>query len=148
MIKETAQVVRQTDGHVWLQVQRQSSCGKCSLSGGCGTSILANYFNRHPQLIKLTNSAELNVGQQVVLGMEEGAMLRGSILVYLLPLLSMLLFAIVGQYIGEVLQMNAEFSSLILAVVGLYLASLWVGKHINRSSKAPKIFQPKILRKL
>ncbi len=147
MLEETANVVNANDEFVWLQVDKQSACGKCNANKGCGTSILAKYFNRHPAQIKLPNTHNAKTGDQVIIGLSEQAILKGSMLVYLLPVLTMLAGAIIGNLLaGDELD-TAEIYSIIFGVAGLLIGSFW-SKRIFANAHNIKNYQPELLRVL
>jgi sigma-E factor negative regulatory protein RseC len=74
---------------------------------------------------RIENSLNAKIGDEVIVGLSEQAMLRGSILVYLFPLLSMLLAAgltdaMLDQIPGrDLLVALAGFAGLGLAVLAL-----------------------------
>jgi sigma-E factor negative regulatory protein RseC len=92
MIEQVAEVVRVEGQTAWVIAQASSSCGSCS-SGGCGTGSLQRYFSRRAAPVAAENLIGARVGQRVVVGLEEGAMVQGSLLLYMVPLLAFLIAA-------------------------------------------------------
>lgn len=75
---------------VLVEASKGGGCGQCD-GQGCGASKLTQLFCSKPRQFKVDNSINASVGDEVVVSVVEGAVLRGIGLVYLLPLV--LLFA-------------------------------------------------------
>ena len=97
MIEEPAVVVEAGDGYAWVETQRRSACGACSASDGCGTAALAKAWGERRARVRAISALPLQPGDAVIVGLAEGALLRGSLLVYLLPLVLLLAGALLGQ---------------------------------------------------
>jgi sigma-E factor negative regulatory protein RseC len=88
--------------------------------------LLARHVGRKLTRFRIENTLDAKVGDEVVVGLSEQAMLRGSLLVYLFPLLSMLLAALVVDAAlaedlsgRDLLVSLAAFTGLGLAVLAL-----------------------------
>ncbi|MFV9614845.1 MAG: SoxR reducing system RseC family protein [Gammaproteobacteria bacterium] len=98
MIEEQAQVIEIKGNLLLLQAQTQSACGSCSVSKGCGTSLLAKVVGRKFTHFQAENNINAKVGDTVVVGIAEDALLKGSLMMYILPILCMLFFALLADY--------------------------------------------------
>ena len=98
MIEEQAQVIEIKGNRLLLQAQTQSACGSCSLSKGCGTSLLAKVVGRKFTHFQAENNINAKVGDTVVVGIAEDALLKGSLMMYILPVVFMLVFALLADY--------------------------------------------------
>ncbi len=96
MIEEEAQVVEVNGNELTLQAQTQSACGSCSANKGCGTSLLAKVVGRKFTHFQAENSVNAVVGDTVIVGIPEDALLKGSLVMYVLPIAGMLVFALSG----------------------------------------------------
>lgn len=100
MIEETAVVVAaDRDGGLWVEAVPQSACGGCVAGGHCGTGALGQVLGRRPVRLKLEAGADAAVGDRVVIGLPEGALLRGAVMLYLVPLLMMFAGAVAAAAI-------------------------------------------------
>lgn len=145
MIETEAVVVKIEHAVAYVQAERKSSCSGCSESS-CGTSVLANFFGQKAPLYRASNEVGAKVGDRVVVGMNESALFKGTLLLYLFPLL--LLF--VGAVAGNALAVTAElkdgysvagaFIGLVVGFIGLKLLSSKMG--LGRQ------FQPVILSRM
>lgn len=134
MIEEHARVVAVQGDTALLQTQRQSSCGSCEVKSGCGTSVLAGIFGQKMTQLKVQNTLNARPGDEVVLGMEEHALVTGSLLVYGVPLLMLLLGALMGEAMASQLGMGAELLPVVAGATGFVLAFLLVRGVLRRTA--------------
>ena len=146
MIEERARVITISDGTAWVEVNRQSTCKSCSASQSCGTSLLGRLLNRRFDRIAVPAKEEIKVGDEVILGLDESAFLRGSFVVYMIPLLAMLGIAAVSEWLLSDI-MAAELAAILGAVAGFIVGIRWV-RLFSRRALRDKRFQPVILRRL
>ena len=148
MIEEQATVVRIEGDDAWVETQRQSSCSACSASKGCGTSVLSNVLGKRINHVRVLNSIDVKPGDQVIIGVEEQSLVRGSIAVYLVPLVSMFSLALFADWFAK--QQNwgqHDLAAIIGAVIGFGLGLSWL-KRFSRKIYRDKHYQPVIIRKI
>ena len=144
MIEETAHVV-DTDGeYAWVETERRSSCGSCSAKG-CGTGALSKILGRRSQRLKVLNPIDAKPGEDVVLGIHEQALLKGSLAVYIVPLLTMLAGALLGEGLAPQWGSDSETLSMLLGLLGLAAGFLWL-HYFNRHLSRDERFMAVILR--
>ncbi len=147
MIEEEAQVVEIKGSQVILQARTQSACGNCSASKGCGTSVLAKVIGRKFTRFQAENNVGAKIGDTVVVGISEDALLRGSLVMYIIPILGMLFFSLLANYL---LASSIDSLDLIIAasgIMGLIFGSLIAKSYFQRQSSAQH-FTPVVLRKI
>ncbi|MBE9567423.1 MAG: SoxR reducing system RseC family protein [Proteobacteria bacterium] len=153
MIEEQAQVIAVEDGQLILQAQTQSACGSCSAKNGCGTSLLSKVVGRKFSRFQASNDINAKVGDTVVVGLSEDALLKGSLVMYLIPIISMLGFALITDFLlqgGAVGQGSAESRDLSIALSAVFglLAGAGLAKwYFSRQSNKQQ-FSPVVLRKI
>ena len=146
MIEETAQVVSVDGEHAWLQTQRGGTCGSCSARGGCGVSLIERYAAKRQGRIRAINRVGAGAGAQVIVGIDESALLRGSAAVYLSPLAGLFGGAIIGEVLAPFSTLlSAEVASILLGLLGLAGGLLYLYRYAQRHRGDPR-FQPVILR--
>lgn len=101
MLEETATVVSRDGDFAWVEAGRQSACGNCSSSGTCGTGVLAKVLGRQRVRMRVLNAIGARTGDRVVVGINERALLRGAIKVYLFPLIGLFGGGMLGRVIAE-----------------------------------------------
>jgi sigma-E factor negative regulatory protein RseC len=146
MIEESARVVEVSGDYAWVETEPATSCGSCSARAGCGTSVLATLFGRRDAPVRALNRAGARAGEQVVIGISESSLVRGSLAVYMVPLAGLLAGALAGRYIGmELLPGHAELASIAGAVAGLLAGLAWL-RYFSRASGRDERYQPVVLR--
>ncbi len=147
MIEEQAEVVEIIGSQLVLQAQTQSACGSCSASKGCGTSVLSKVVGRKFTRFQAENNIDAEVGDTVVVGISEDALLKGSVVMYVIPILGMLVFASAADYFLGVLAENRDLAIAVSGIMGLVFGSLMSKWYFQRQARAQR-FTPVVLRKI
>ncbi len=146
MIEEKAVVVRTGEGVAWVEAGRKSACGGCSLNKGCGVSVLERMLGERVTTLQVLDPLHTRPGDEVIIGIHESALVKGSLAVYIVPLLAMILFAIFGSaVVAPWLGLPVEGSSILLGVAGFGAGLAWVSL-FSRRIRRDSDFQPVILR--
>lgn len=96
MLEQSAQVVEASPDGVWVEAVEPSGCGTCG-GQGCSSRRIAELLQRRPRRFRVDSEFPLVAGERVVIGIEEGIVLRAALRTYGLPLLLMLGGALVAQ---------------------------------------------------
>jgi len=145
MIEEQAQVIEIRGNQLVLQVQTQSTCGSCAVNKSCGTSVLSKVVGRKFTQFQAENNIGAEVGDTVIVGIAEDALLKGSLAMYVIPIMGMLVFSLVA----DSMLMEVTSRDLVIAVsgfMGLACGSLLAKLYFQRQSSA-SLFLPVVLRK-
>jgi sigma-E factor negative regulatory protein RseC len=142
MLETRATVIQVHKSHALVQADQGSGCEQCN-GKGCGTGKLARLFCSKPRLFKVDNPINAGIGDQVIISVAEGAVLRGIGVVYLLPLLLLLGGAMIGNlWAAQAGQTDAYAAS--GALLGL-VAGFVLARSIS-SRQVRSRFQPYIAR--
>lgn len=118
MIEEEAVVARVDEaGTVWVEKSRQSACASCDK--GCPSATVGDYFGGSTVSLPATSVIEVSAGDRVVVGISEGAFLKGSLGLYLLPLLGLFLGSILGNAGASWFAIQSDIAAIIGGVLGL-----------------------------
>ena len=147
MIEEQAQVVEKNGDQLVLQAQTKSACGSCAASKGCGTSVLAKVVGRKFSRFHADNSVDAEVGDTVIVGISEEALLRGSLVMYMIPIMGMLVFALVSEQLVDMLTENRDLLIAGSGIAGLVTGSLLSRWYFQRRVNVHR-FRPVVLRKI
>ena len=150
MIEERAQVVAFEGDDVWVETQRQSACGQCAANKGCGTATLAKVLGNKRTRVRVLNprATKVSVGDEIVVGIEEQALVRGSLAIYIAPLLALFLFGLLGEVIAAQFNMvQPDILVVILGLFGLGLGFIWV-KRFSRVISSDSRYQPVLLHRV
>ena len=147
MLEEPAQVVRIENKLVWVETQRRSGCESCAAERGCGTAILSKVLGNRVKVVRALSAIPLRVGDQVIIGIREQALVRGSLAVYAVPVLLLLLGGLIGELGAQQgIWENAEYASVLLGISGLMAGLVWLKRFTRRIQNDPN-FQPVVLRR-
>lgn len=148
MIEETATVVDVRGDVVWVETQRRSTCERCAVNKGCGSATLAKVMGRRRSVIRAVNNTDARIGDSVVLGLHDSALVRGSLAVYGVPLLAMFLFALFGSTLNNyLLIVSDDMASVSFGGVGLIVGLIWL-RHFGEKIRQDSRFQPVVLRRV
>jgi sigma-E factor negative regulatory protein RseC len=148
VIEETARIVELDGQLAWVETTRQTSCGSCSVNKGCGTATLAKVLGNRRTRVRALNPKGLGVGEQVVIGIQEDAFLRGSLAIYLVPLAGLMFGGGFGEFMaGRLMLARPDLLVLICAIGGLLAGLGWV-KMFSRRVRDDSRYQPVILRRV
>jgi len=130
MMTETAQVIATEGGYAWVETQRKTTCGNCAAQKGCGTSVLAKVLGNRTSRIRVINTIGASTGEMVVVGVEDGMLVRTSFAVYAMPLILLLLGGMGGGMLADALQWQSrEGATALGGVLGLALGFLWLRRY-------------------
>ena len=145
MIKEQAYVVSVDDEFVQIETRLEGGCGSCQSSGVCGTGIVASLFGKQPRLLRLRNTIGAKAGDTVTVGLNRFALVTASLMIYLLPLIMLVLGAIVGEWLAEVIAPESiELFSITGGLVFAVSAFIFNRRILNGSAMI-RLFQPVLL---
>jgi sigma-E factor negative regulatory protein RseC len=116
MLEETG-IVTKIDGNMArVLVQKKSACDGCSVEGACKATP-------EGMEIEALNAVHAKVGQRVKILMTAGEYLKGTMIVYGIPLIVFIAGAIFGKNLGEkyFTDMNSD---LVAAIAGFILLIL------------------------
>lgn len=100
MIETPARVVRLQGDTAWVRVEAPESCGACG-GKGCGSTLYARMLHPREPEYAVDNPISAQPGDRVVIGIEDGAVLKAVVSAYLLPLVLLTLGATTGSWFGE-----------------------------------------------
>lgn len=149
-VEGIARVVRVADGLAWLEPEQTTSCGHCASSASCGTgqreaagigTVASRLAARRFTIDNLEGGAALQVGERVVIGVGEGALLGAALTAYGLPLLT----ALVGGSVGQ--GMYGEDAAAMLGMVGGLAFGLFIARLLTRRLAARGDLAPRFLRR-
>ena len=137
----------EADG-VWVETIRSSTCGVCAARKACGHGLLNSRGDGKRGYVRVLPGEQsidaCKLDDQVLISIPEEIILRGSFIVYLLPLLTMLAGAWVAATVG---QGPADLLAAGGALVGLVAGFALVRLHAVSRRHNPN-YQPVLLKVL
>ena len=119
MIEEKALVVSSNTQYAWVTPVESSKCSGCSSASSCSTSFLTSILERKSQrTVRIDNLDGVSPGDQVIVGIHAVNLLWGSLLGYLLPILCLITFSIIGHlFFGEQVTIVLGFFGVLFGLV-------------------------------
>ena len=147
MIEEEAIVVCVSENKVWVEPLTRSSCGGCVRNQGCSSSFLSRSVGK--RRISVDTEILVTPGDSVVVGLDEGALLKGSLVIYLIPLIALFVSGFAGDYAFSRMGLGSfsDAGGAVFAISG-FLLSFTIIKRIQRVLFVDPRLRPVVLRKL
>ncbi len=141
MIEGIAQVVELDGKLAWLVPEQTTSCGGCASASACGAKGIGTTASRlELRRFQLDNDIGLRIGERVVVGIRENALIKASITAYAIPLATLLAAGGLAQWVSgsDRVTMAAMFAGLVL---GLVFARIGAGRLMLRGDLAPRFIR-------
>ncbi|HPY41301.1 MAG TPA: SoxR reducing system RseC family protein [Thiolinea sp.] len=149
MIEQTARVVSTQHNHAWVLPLNSMACNSCSTKASAGCSNAFSFLSSAKakcEPIYVQNPLHAKPGEEVVIGTQGNTLVMYSVLAYLLPLISMLVFAILGSQVFQALQLPQEGGAVLAGIAGLFSGFKLANWLATRMNQASDTMHPVILR--
>lgn len=147
MIEEIARVTAVHANNIDVQSDVKSSCSGCKQIDTCGSGQVAQALPKLALSLSLKNSLNVAVGDKVVIGIPEKHLLSTALFVYLFPLIGLIMFSVLGQWLVSQGIISGEPLAIVLGFIGGFIGFLFAKLCLNDPEKSQQL-QPKLLRKL
>ena len=141
MIEGYAHVVALDGNMAWLEPEQTSSCGGCAASGTCGSKGMGTTASRlEARRFQIENEPGLRIGDRVVVGIRENALLKASITAYVIPLAALLGSGALAQWAfgSDGITMVSMVGGL---AFGLWLSRLDAARLFMRGDISPRFIR-------
>lgn len=126
MIEEYAVVTERVQSLAKLEIERKTACSLCGQKRGCGNATWGKLLGHKNHTFLAENKINANVGDSVVVAIDEQAALHSVFYLYIVPLVSLFAGAVLAD-----LYFKNDLYVLIASFVGLWLGFLWVKGHLQ-----------------
>lgn len=118
-MKERFEVIEVNNETMTLKINHSGGCHSCAAKSGCGTGILANYFNRYSVFTQALKNGVL-VGDMVTLEISSATLFLRAFMLYIFPILALF----IGSYAGMRLFPMTELWQISFGIIGFISALL------------------------
>lgn len=142
MATEKGIVTKINAGKAWVTTMRTGACEACSARGACHTLGGGKEME-----VEALNDAGADVGDHVVIGFETRSLFKISFLLYVVPIISLIIGAVIGDYVAPAYGIDP---SLLAALFGFGLLGITFAiiRYFSRGMSENRLYQPKIIRKI
>ena len=136
MIEERGRITTVESDGFWVETIQRSACQACVAEKGCGQKLLSRLSGKTALIRVLSGHGDLQLlkpHDQVVIGIPEDVVVKGTLLVYLFPLLTMVGAVCIGALISfhDIIVLTSALIGFILGGVFVRLHS-WLNKNNRR----------------
>lgn len=147
MLTENGRVVAVEPGCLWVETIRQSTCGTCSASKGCGHGIMNQIGDGSSSYLRVSSEAfpegRFKVDDEVCIAIPEHVVLSGSFIVYIVPLLCTLTVAgIFAGLVPAASDVDTVVGALVGFSAGVGLVKLHAWSRRNDERLHPRLLGP------
>ena len=140
MIEEPAVVTRIDNGQVWIKPSQSGACGSCMQQSSCGTASLSKWLPKREFAVDCDRI--LKVGDQVIVAIDDSHLLLGSLLLYVLPLLTTLVGVGLASTLLPYAVSDAWLPEIALSIL---LSTFWVIHYFQSFLLLHFCFRPQIV---
>lgn len=136
-MEETGLVIKVEGKRAYVAVERKSACEACPGAGICKPTDEGS-------IIEAINEAKAEIGDRVLISFKAFSYLKGTIIVYGIPALSLIAGAIIGkEFLKDYISIDPELLSAI-GGLGLFVLSFVIVKLISRRFEKKRDYIPVI----
>jgi len=106
-----------------VEVDKKQACEACTASSFC------NATGERSNIIDATNEIGAQTGQKVIIEFVPGSIIKGSFLVYIVPIIMLVLFSSVAQLVTK-----KEIFSIIWGVLGIVISFVII-RSVDKTKK-------------
>ncbi len=138
MILETGRVVAIEAEGLWVETIQKSTCNSCRAEPGCGQAMLTRLGGQPTSylwvLLQGREPSNYHLGDEVQIGVPEEVIAKGSLFVYMLPLLGLLSGAGLAHHLW-----SHEAVTFVGAILGLLLGGVLVRWRAHQTRFDPRL---------
>jgi sigma-E factor negative regulatory protein RseC len=145
MLLETGRVVAIESDGLWVETIRKTTCGSCAAQKGCGHGLLNSISAGRRSLIRVLpgelQPSQCRIDDEVQISIPDEVILRGSFIVYIMPLAFMLLGTILASGFASNADLGGALGAAAGFVLGFALVRLHAWRHKDDHSLQPTLVE-------
>lgn len=111
MLEQHVRVVQSSAEGLWVEAAEPAGCELCR-GRGCASRQIAQLFQWTARRFRLEPNPDVTVGDELIVGVQEGSIVRSALYLYGLALLLILTGALMGQIVA------GEAAAIVGALIG------------------------------
>ena len=143
MIEEIGVVTAVAGKQVTVETKIKSTCGSCQAQSDCGTGAIARALTPKPEFIVFESDLPLAVGSKVRIGIPEDALIKASVWLYVIPLLTLIISALGLSALLPMLGLHHELWLVLGSMLATFAGFVWLSGALKRKETVQ--YQPQLL---
>lgn len=140
MTTEEGIVTRADSNSAWIKVAKTGACESCSVKSSC------NVMGGGEEMeVRVINDMGARIDDRVMLSFKTSSLLKASFLLYMVPIISLITGAVIGQAVASFFAFNPSICSAVLAFSFFILAILYIKLKGNELATRDD-YKPKVTR--
>ncbi len=140
MIEEEGIVIQTFDDKAKVRTLRSSACE------GCAAASFCNPEKGTEMIIEVVNNIHAKVGERVKIGLKPGVYLKASFLVYMVPIITFIIGAIIGKELAVYISYSKDSDLFAIIIGAILLIPTFIAMRLyNRKIEKDRTYQPVIL---
>lgn len=137
---EEGVVIRTIGNRAWIKTRRSAACEHCHSKDSCKTLGGSNDMQ-----VEAVNPVGAKEGDQVVLSFSTASLLKGTFLIYMVPVLCLLIGAGIGVKLSQIYGYDRSAASALVGFGALFASFFFIRAKGNRLADT-EAYQPRIIR--
>lgn len=128
-MKEIGKVVEKNNEILKVELSQSNLCASCKMCERGQNNML---------ILEALNECNADVGDNVIVELDRKDFYKATLTIYAVPLLSFLIFVIIGYAIGNAFKIDPQLSAFIIGLLGLgigFLISRLIDRHFSKNEK-------------
>ena len=142
MPTEQGHVIRTRDKTAWIQTTRSASCEGCQSRHACHT--MGGGSNE--MAVEAVNTLGAKEGDQVVVEFSTASLMKGTFLIYMLPIICLMIGAAIGVKLTPLFDGINESTLPALVGFGAFILSILFVVFVGNRMGKKDAYKPKIIR--
>jgi sigma-E factor negative regulatory protein RseC len=144
MMETRAIIVHVQGNEALVEATGGGGCGQCNSEKGCGSGKLGQLFCSKPRQFRVLNEANAIVGEEVQITLQDGVLLRSSLLIYALPLALLLTGGMLGSHWSNDAASRDGFAAIgsLLGLAGGFMLAKWLARRQRVMAVASPLYIP------
>lgn len=135
MIEEVGRVIAIEQGEILVETEIKTTCGSCQAQSDCGTGAIARALTPRSETLRFQTDLPVEVGSRVRLGIPEDALLKASLLLYIVPLFGLVLSAALFNSLLPAIGIHSEWVLVLMTLVSTLATFVALSRYIKRQEQ-------------
>ncbi|MBT3334796.1 MAG: SoxR reducing system RseC family protein [Methylococcales bacterium] len=144
MLEERVVISKKEHNQVWVRALPTASCSNCQQKSACSTPLIEKLLRKREILVE--TDLVLESGDQVIIAINEDAFIKGSVVLYVVPIVALLIGAGLGEvaapyFLGLSLDVLICISGAVSFFLSLFLIHLGLQSFFYKSFPKPVVLR-------